>query len=474
MSSVEQPKEEEYNYVLPGGEPLPDLGRLERVSVEYAEKQKKYTDYQNLLKSGRMERLLKNTPIPIPKDLPVEEKEAYFKRLLPGYMTSAEIKQYQKLERDKTQAEAEIVPKMAPLVDKIVERAMRDPANSYTKDNRGRKIINEAYVINQARSAAVRAGAKAGSYVEFMLKNSIKSKMAFKELESEVNREFYAEYKKKYGAYLPDEISAEQKAQIDAQFPAQKQAQLKYDNSAAELRRAYAPKNKELEQTYMAAVAKYRKDIEQDSEIQAKANEYDAPILQKLQEAVNSGEITVAQAKEYINSPQAKKQRQDILQRFIDEKHGAPLAAAYNTYLRDKAQLNNRYNATLRRVGDEIENEFENRYKAFADKFQKEGKYKMSPALMAKMEKVYEAAYNKVFEKKGLKTRQEDLDASIYSNFLSATMKGLGEGISSTAFTLGMEDVQAFGDILATLGRFWDVWLRVLAQELQLLLQLVV
>jgi hypothetical protein len=41
------------------------------------------------------------------------------------------------------------------------------------------------------------------------------------------------------------------------------------------------------------------------------------------------------------------------------------------------------------------------------------------------------------------------MNASVWENFMSSSLKGLGEGIQSTAFTLGMEDVASFGNLLA-------------------------
>ena len=367
-------------------------------------------------------------------------------------------------------ARAKGTPAMAKIVNDLATQAVtKESDQAYITDSQGIKVPNQEYITKKAREAATRAGASEGGYVSNYINTTLKAALSVKQTEPET----VALADKIFGQLNNFGPKSLKEMQNIATFPKAKQgpgfkeaAQQDFEKgviSAAEMSvqakeayrnaktiadKDYKPKVKTATDAWTSALSKYKANMATDPDIKNFVADYDAKTLAPLQEAVNKGQMSVEQANKMYTSKEASDVREAAINEYINSsQHGKQIKKDYNLYLNEVSSLNTRYNARMRRQADEIEKIYTDRYNEIIALAKKN--YNVPPHMIEKYKQAYEMAYSQVMKKNASKREAIDIDAGIFDNFLRTTFKGLGEGIQSTAFAVGLEDASEFGRLLA-------------------------
>jgi hypothetical protein len=412
-----------------GADELGRIGRYETAASEFREKQKQKAEAEKPIVSGSKSTYLES-PIYTPsKGLSPEDKKAYEKSR----------QEYQKLF-------SEAAPVFKKQAQAAAQKAKSDPS-AYKKDKYGKTVPDPMWVAKEARDIASKAGAPAGGYAENFLQSNIESALMYEQKSPEFIAEADRISLKKYGKKMSDLYSEDVFKNVEP-------AQVYQDrlNAAAKkvkqtISAEYDPKFNAVNGEYEKAIANYKSSVANDPSIRQAVDEYDAKSIAELQKGVDSGTLSPEEANAMLTSKDSVKARNAYINGVVDQKYGPQLKTAYNKYLTDVNVLNNRRNARLRRQSDELEDYYNSQYKNQIDIAKKT--YKISPERAKLLEDIQKQAYNNVMGREMQDKRRYDMNASVWENFVSSSLKGLGEGIQSTAFTLGMEDVASFGNLLA-------------------------
>jgi hypothetical protein len=357
--------------------------------------------------------------------------------------TPEQEKEYKKSQQNYGQVKEKANQVINSQVSKIVEKAKIDKT-AYKTDKYGKSVPDPEWVMKEARSIATKGGAEIGGYAENHLRNTITAGLVQEKRAPEIQKEFLKLNKNKTAAQEIQEL-------FDKGVEPMSTFQNRYTNAVKNAEKIateeYRPKVEAVTNEYKSAIETYKQNVASDPSIKQAVDEYDAQNIAKLQEGVNKGALTVEQANAMLTGKDSMDARNAYINKMVDEKHGKPLGEAYNKYLSDVSTLNNRYNARMRRQSEEQKNYFDNQYKKNIAAAKKN--FNVPQYLLDKYERLYKQADEIVSKREGAFKNQSDVNASIWDNFISSTMKGLGEGIQSTAYTLGMEDVASFGDLLA-------------------------
>jgi len=360
----------------------------------------------------------------------------------PGF-TPEQEKEYKKSQQNYGQVKEKANQVINNQVSKVVEKAKVDKS-AFKTDKYGKSVPDPEWVMKEARSIATKGGAEIGGYAENHLRNTITAGLVQEKKASEVQKEFLKLNKGKTAAQEIQELFYKGVEPFST-------FQDKYTNAVKNAEKIateeYRPKIEAVTNEYKNAIATYKTNVANDPTIKQAVDQYDAQNIAKLQDGVNKGVLTVEQANALLTGKDSVDARNAFINTMVDEKHGKPLGEAYNKYLSDVSTLNNRYNARMRRQSEEQKNYFDNQYKKTIAAAKKN--FNVPQYLLDKYERLYKQADEIVSKREGAYKGQSDINASIWDNFISSTMKGLGEGIQSTAYTLGMEDVASFGDLLA-------------------------
>jgi hypothetical protein len=363
--------------------------------------------------------------------------------IAPPGLSPQEEKEFKKSQQNYQKVLKESESFFANVISKAVEEAQTDKS-AYKKDKYGIKVPNPEWVINKARKIAMSGGAAKGGYAENYLTSGLDAALRKYEESEERNQEIR---KRNKGLTPEEEISSDFLKGVEPISTYQDRYKQAVKNIEKIAKEEYRPKVDAVTNEYKSAIETYKQNVASDPSIKQAVDEYDAQNIARLQEGVNKGALTVEQANEMLTSKESMDARNAYINKMVDEKHGKPLNEAYDKYLSNVSTLNNRYNSRLRRQDAEQKKIFELQYKRILDVAKKN--YNVPQHLINKYEKLYKEADEVVAKRRGLKRAKADVNASIWENFVSSTLKGLGEGIQSTAFTLGLEDVATFGDLLA-------------------------
>jgi hypothetical protein len=369
----------------------------------------------------------------------------------PGYIPPSGLspedkKAYEKSQQEYRKLFSEASPVFQKQAEAAAKKAKSDPS-AYKKDKYGKTVPDPLWVAKEARDIATKAGAPAGGYAENFLQSNIESALMYEQK----SPEFVAEADKlsleKYGKKLSEWYSEDVYKNVQPVQVYQDKLNAASKKAKQTISAEYKPKFDAVNNEYNSAITNYKASVANDPSIKQAVNEYDAKNVAELQRGVNEGVLSVEQANAMLTSKDSMDARSAYINGIVDKKYGTELKTAYNKYLTGVNVLNNKRNARLRRQSDELEEYYNAQYKNQIDIAKKT--YKISPERAKLLENLQKQAYDNVMGREMQDKRRYDMNASVWENFMSSSLKGLGEGIQSTAFTLGMEDVASFGNLLA-------------------------
>lgn len=419
------------------GEDLSVLGRYENAANEFkkAERQK-----ENIEKLG--ERRIDEAKPMIERIKEMDLSKA-FEYKNPKQLTQEEQKAYQKSRKTFYKSLEEASSVLSETVSKIAKDAEADKT-AYVKDRYGISVPNPEWVAKKAREVAMTGGGSKGGYAETFLKTKIIAALTDNEIKEERDQ---VEKSLNNGKTIQEAVGEDFAKGVEPFSTYQNRYKLAVKAAEKIAKAEYSPKVEAVTNEYKSALETYKKNVASDPSIRQAVDEYDAQNIARLQEGVNKGVLTVEQANAMLTGKDSMDARNAYINKIVDEKHGKPLNEAYNKYLSNVSVLNNRYNARMRRQDAEEKKYQELQYKKLIETAKKN--YNIPQHIIDKYQKIREQANDIVYKRRGLKRAKGDINASIWDNFVSSTLKGLGEGIQSTAYTLGLEDVASFGDLLA-------------------------
>ena len=409
-----------------GNDELGKLGLYETAATEYRKRQKQKEQAEKPMISGA---LGETAVYATPSGLAPEDKKAYEKSR----------QEYEKLF-------SEASPIFKKQAQAAAEKAKNDPT-AYKKDKYGIVVPDPLWVAKEARDIATKAGAPEGGYAEDFLRSNIEAALAFETKAPDVLKEADRLAIKKFGKPVSAVVSEEVYKNVEP-------AQVHQDRLKAAARKVkqtisaeYNPKIDAVNNEYNSFVANYKASLANDPSIKQAVDEYDAKSIAALEKGIKEGVLTPDEANAMLRSKSSIDARNTYINGVVDQKYGPELKTKYNKYLSEINVLNNRRNARLRRQYDELEKYHNDQYKSQIEIAKKT--YKISPERAKLLQEIQEQAYDNVMGKEMEGKRRYDISADLWENFMSSSLKGLGEGIQSTAFTLGMEDVASFGNLLA-------------------------
>ena len=409
-----------------GSDELGKIGLYETAASELREKQKQKAQAERPV----MSRASFEGPgyIP-PSGLSAEDKKAYEKSL----------QKYQKLF-------AEAIPVVEKQTQAAAQKAQNDPT-AYKKDKYGKTMPDPLWVAKEARDIASKAGAPAGGYAENLIQSRIEAALQGSKYAPDILKEADRISIKKFGkpvsaVYSEDVYKNVEPVQVHQDRLKAAAKKVKQITDAE-----YKPKFDAVNNEYDSYIANYKASLANDPTIKQAVDQYDAKSIAALEKGVRDGVLSADEANAMLRSKNSLDARNTYINGVIDQKYGGELKAKYNKYLSGINVLNNRRTARLRRQFDELENYQNAQYQNQIEIAKKT--YKISPERAKLLEDIQNEAYNNVVGKDMEDKRRYDMNASVWENFMSSSLKGLGEGIQSTAFTLGMEDVASFGNLLA-------------------------
>ena len=409
-----------------GNDELGKIGLYETTATEYRKLQKQK---ENAEKTG-IDQSFGDTPVYMtPSGQSPEEKKAYEKSR----------QEYQKIF-------SEAIPVVEKQTKAVAEKAKNDPT-AYKKDKYGITVPDPLWVAKEARNIASKAGAPINGYAENLIQSRIEAALVGNEKAPEVLKEADRIAIKKYGKPVTGLYSEDVYKNVEPIQVHQDRLKASAKKAKQTIDAEYNPKFDAVNNEYSSFVAKYKASLAGDPSIKQAVDEYDAKSIEALQMGVQDGTLSADEANAMLRSKSSLDARSAYINGVIDKKYGAELKSKYDKYLTGISVLNNRRNSRLRRQYDELEDYTNAQYKNQIEIAKKN--FKISPERAKLLEEIQNEAYNNVMGKEMEGKRRYDINADLWENFMSSSLKGLGEGIQSTAFTLGMEDVSAFGNLLA-------------------------
>lgn len=363
--------------------------------------------------------------------------------IAPPGLSAQEEKEFKKSQQTYYKVLKESESSFDNVISKVAKDAQVDK-EAYEKDKYGITVPNQLWVKKKAREVAMTGGGEKGGYAENFLIGKIDGLLREYEIKEERDQ---VEKSLNNGKTIQEAVGEDFAKGVEPFSTYQNRYKLAVKAAEKIAKAEYSPKVEAVTNEYKSAIEAYKQNVASDPSIKQAVDEYDAQNIARLQEGVNKGALTVEQANSMLTGKEAMDARNAYINKTVDEKHGKPLNEAYNKYLSNVSVLNNRYNARMRRQDAEEKKYQELQYKKLIETAKKN--YNIPQHIIDKYQKMREEANDIVYKRRGLKRAKGDINASIWDNFVSSTLKGLGEGIQSTAYTLGLEDVASFGDLLA-------------------------
>jgi hypothetical protein len=316
-----------------------------------------------------------------------------------------------------------------PQIQKIVESAIKTNGVDYfTKTVDGDKSPSESTISNWTSKNIDKLGLTDESYVNDLIKREISANVSYKLIEPKINKEFTDNFKKEFNK-TPDQAVRED---FEKGFGALAKIKLEKDVKIKGIENDIKTQAKDEISTVSNEYKTKFNDFNNNYKTSITALQTKS---EQLNESYKTGKLDEQNYK--LQFDQLKQQEGSL-----NEEYKTGFKTVADNFLRNQNAINARFDQRYRRQVDEVNKIATDKLQVAGEEYSK--KYKMSPELKARYEKIYKDSVDNV-------TKREDL-AAYTKERIEGFSTTLGKSLAS-GFGTGVQQLAGFVDW--DLGQTW-------------------